>query len=308
MAFIRKRKIKWIGTVLVLGLLYLFSKNLVDARMEARKDTADIRYLPRASTLKFLYFGFEQAMADVAWIEAINYFGSELVRKNRNYQYLRSYCELIMHLDPLFKIFYEWAGTVFIYNALPIDEKAIISSTNYVNFGIRSFHQYRRYDLQTILKGAFNYALEAKNYLASVPYFEMAARIFPDQRDMFLVGASYAQVANDMERSNALKLEYLGNIAFEATNRDQLLYAIRILSSASFNLQNANIISSLRTKLETDEEIKKLVANRLKEQPLLRETTADQTTWVNNQKMERVLRVDFSKTWMPTELNVLLSL
>ncbi len=286
------------------GILKFF----VEEQSSKRRNKDDDRFLPSVSTAKFLSIGFEPAIADLYWIEAINYFGAQLVKKSRTYQFLPQYCDLILNLDPLFSIFYEWAGTAFIYNGLPIDNEAIIRSTEYANRGIREFDKQHRYDWRTIQKAAFNYVLEANNYLAGIPYFTLAARIFRDQRDMLLVASTYASVANQIDLSTDLKMEFLSYVAFEAQRKEELLYAIRVLSSANFNQQSARMIKSLRVKMEKDDDVRKLVENRMKEQTIYNREGEFNSPLTANPKLDNILAVDFSRTWLPPELHVLLSL
>lgn len=276
--------------------------------MEERKLELDIRYLPSPETLKFVSIGFKPALADAVWIEALNYFGGELLNKKRTYQYLVQYLDPVFVLDPLFAMLYEWAGTVFIYNALPITKESVSKSTYYANLGIQNLAKEGRYSFNIISKGAFNFALEAHDYEHAIPYFEMAGRAFPDRRDMLLVGSSYAANAGLEDVATNLKMEYLGFAAFEAQTKQELIYAMQVITSNRFNKQATNLIRSFRVQMEKDEDIKKLIELRLEANPIFQTSQNLNSSLSTNIQLQKVLAVDFQRNWLPPDLHLLLSI
>ena len=297
-----------IAAIIITLFAYTGSKHLVDQRMTARKLDVDIRYLPSPKILNLISIGYKPAFADMFWIEALNYFGAQLSSKTRTYQYLSSYIDLILPLDPLFTMFYEWAATVFIYNALPITKESVSKSTTYANIGIQNLAKEGRYSFNVISKAAFNYALEAQDYKNSIPYFEMAGRVFPDRRDMLLIGATYASNAGEDQISAEMKMEYLGFIAFEAQQKEQLIYAMQIITSNRFNKDAGNIVKSFRLNMEKDEDIKKIVEQRLNTNPVFRQESAKNFEFSDNPRLQKILNVDFQRNWLPPDLHLLLSL
>lgn len=303
------RSARWLYLFLAIcGVAYAGSKMALDKHISERKSDADIRRLPTPQVASFLAAGFKPALADIFWIEGINYFGEQLPKKKRNYQYLSSYCDLIFSLDPIFTTFYEWAGTVFIYNGLPIDRPTIIKSTEYVNLGIRNLNKIHRFSSQMILKGAFNYVLEAHAYRPALPYFALTARTFPEERKMLLVASTYAQSAGMPKQAAEFKLEFLGYAAFEAQNKEELNYAVHAVSSDNFQARTAHFVKSMRLQLETDKDIKEAVQKRLQENPVFRETTETDNSFIRDSRLSNVLSVDFNRTWMPPEMLVLFSM
>jgi len=292
--------------LLILG--YSWSKEKVDARLKARLHNVDIRYLPTPELAKFLSIGFESALADVYWIEGINYYGSELLTKQRDYKYLQAYCDLILALDPYFTSFYDWASTAFIYTGLEVTRDSIVNSTRYINKGIENLNKVYRYSSPILLKGGFNYVLESLTYLPGLTYFAMDARSFSNQRDMFLVAATYASHASQPSMSAEFKLEYLGNIAFEAQTKDEIRYALRVMSSSGMNSKSAEFVRGLRLKLESDDEVRKLVEKRLSENPILQGAMLKSEDLFADRRLTNVLSIDLQKTWLPTEMLVLFSL
>lgn len=287
---------------------YSLVKTRIDHRVQERLAEHDIRYLPSPTQARIMSFGFREALADLYWIEAINYFGGQLLNKERDYKYLQQYADLILHLDPYFTIFYDWAATAFIYDGMDIDRQSIVFATRYINEGIKNLHSVRRYNYSILTKGAFNYALEAQEFMKSIPYFEMAGRIFPEHRDQLIIASTYATYANDLKRSIELKEEYLGYMAFEATEREEIEYAIQMLSSPGLNQSATQFIRSLRLQLEQDEEMREIVEKRLQQNPMLQQAMLAPTDFSTNPQIDRVLEVSMERTWLPPELHILFSL
>jgi len=292
--------------VVLAGLV--ITKQQTDQMIQEKSSKEEIQYLPTPRMAKVLAFGFDQALADFYWIEAINYFGLQLTSKNKNYKYLKPYLDIILELDPFFTAFYDWASTVFIYNGLPISRSAIVNAIDFTNAGIVRLNSVGRYDPTLIRKGAFNYALEAQAFASSLDYFKLGGRSFRDERDLLLVGSTYASFAAESETSADMKSEYLGYKAFEVSNRAQMQEALQILTSPTFNSQAANVIQSLRLEAEKDEDVKKLIEQRLSSHPLMRRAFSQRNEFRFDEKISNMLRVDVSQNWLPPSLHLLFQL
>jgi len=302
-----KNRIILVTLSLVLLASYGVTKQNVDTLIKIRKEQVDVRYFPSPQLAGFLSIGFKPALADFYWIEGINYYGAELGNKRRTYKYLTSYCDLILHLDPYFGVFYDWAATAFVYNGLPLTRKLIIQSTRYVNQGIQNLNKIYRYNANMIVKGAFNYVLEAHQYKEAFPYFAMAARGFREKRDMFLVAAAYARHIKNFKLASQFTQEFLGQIVFEAQEKSELIYAVQVISSSS-NLKTADFIRSMRLNMEKDEDMRKVVEDRLAQNPLLETAIYSSENLLANPKIDNLLRIDFERNWLPPEMHVLFSL
>lgn len=288
---------------------YALVKSRVDARMTERRALGiDIRYLPTPRVASILSLGYKPAVADIYWIEAINYFGSELGNKNRTIQYLEPYANIILALDPLFTVFYDFIATSFIYSGLPITPERVAQSQRFVDAGIRNLFEKGRYDSNLIVKGAFNYGLELGEHEKSLDYFELVARAFPHQRHMLLVGSSYANYAKEYQRGAQQKLEYLSYITFEADSQDQIFEALSILTSQSFNAHSVEYIQTLRLQLEKDERVQKLISERMRNLGGQRNIPAESQDLSRDERFSNLLKVDISRNWMPPDLHVLVSL
>lgn len=78
-------------------------------------------YLPNASFLRVVSLGYDNALADVLWFRAINYFGKHF-RGDRVYPWLARMCDVVTDLDPGAEHVYRFAGFVLPWEAqLPDD-------------------------------------------------------------------------------------------------------------------------------------------------------------------------------------------
>ncbi|MBN8554705.1 MAG: hypothetical protein J0L93_04600 [Deltaproteobacteria bacterium] len=299
---------KLIFFIVFLLVGYGITKSKLDERVKHREDQSDFRLLPSPETAKILAFGFKPALADFFWIQGINYFGYELGNKNRKYTYIDDYCDLLLNLDPYFKVFYEWAGTAFIYNGLPVTPKAVEESIHFVDKGIQNLAKINRYLPSLITKGAFNFALERKDFIGSIPYFQLLARSFPDQIQYFLVASTYALYANRPEISNELKLEYFGNLAFQVQHRQELLKALQMLASTKLHEKTSEFVRAMRLQMETEEDVRKIVEQRLQDSPILKGVLLAPDTLTNDIRLKNILSINFDRTWLPPEMHVLFSL
>jgi hypothetical protein len=302
------KKILLIASLMLSIVLGVIFKLQVDLTVKSREEV-DVRYLPSPALASVLSFGFKDALADIYWIQGINYFGEQLQNKRRSYQYLKAYVDLILKLDPLFEQFYNWAATAFVYNGLPsITRENVINSIRYANLGIINLHEKHRYDRDILVKPGFNYAIETENRVASIPYFKWAALSFPEDRNLLLVASAYAHAHGDQVLAADLKLEFFGQIAFEAERKEDIVYALRVATSPRMNIQAAEFVRALRVKMETDEETRKLVASQLEQKSFNLTAKSNISPLPADPRIENILNVDISRTWLKPEMLLLFSL
>jgi hypothetical protein len=98
----------------------------------------DALYLPRPSVLRALSLGHAELAADLVFIRAVIYVGTELAQKGEA-RWLERYLETITQLDPRWKTPYRWAGVVTMYNGRPITNRAVLSSSHYLEMGVQRF-------------------------------------------------------------------------------------------------------------------------------------------------------------------------
>jgi hypothetical protein len=294
--------------LVVLAASYGVTKRWVDARQSTRRDALEVRYIPSPRMATFSSIGYKLALGDLFWIEALNYFGGQLTNKKRDYRYLTSYLDVILKLDPLFVMFYDWAATSFIYNGLEITPESIDQSTHFINLGINNLHAVGRSDANILSKGGFNFALEKRDYAGGLDYFIKAGRAHAEQRDLLLVASSYAGLAGQFDLSAQLKLEFLGFIAFEALSRERLQYAISVVALPRSNEENNRMIRSMRLALEKDEDMKEILERRIESSQLFDSTNWDESDFLADRRLQNILQIDFKRNWMNPSLHMLLSL
>ncbi len=289
---------------------YGLTKTQLDSAVNRRKADFDIRYIPSPQTSRFLAVGYNNALADFFWIESLNYYGSVLTNKQstKDYKYMDAYLQTILHLDPLFVMFYDWAATVFIYNGNPVSRDNVAQSIEYANLGIINLNRVLRYNDVILSKAAFNYALEAHDFTNSIPYFEFAGRVSNENRHLLLVGSTYALYANEEQRSTDLKLEFLSHLVFEAKKKSDLMYAIGTVTASTFNREAQNFIRSFRLGMEKDEDVRKLVESKFADSPLYTKAANLSENLHLDTRLKKIMQVDISRNWLDPTLHLLLSL
>ncbi|TVQ78133.1 MAG: hypothetical protein EA369_07720 [Bradymonadales bacterium] len=288
---------------------YGVSKHQLDERVKERASELDIRYFLPPEYVRVFAFGYDLAAADIFWIEGVNYFGAELLRPRTNLKYLENYTELILHLDPNFQFFYDWASTAFVYNRLGANRERLVKAIRYANLGIQNMFERRMLNPTLLQKGAFNYGLEAQLYLQSVPYFSYLGRSSREHRDMLLIASTYALYGNRPDWAARLREEYLAYASFEAPSLEEYRNAIYLLTSPQFNARANQFIRQLRVQMERDRELRETVERRLQENPVLADHSSPvESASPSEQRLERILQVDIERNWLPPKLHLLLNL
>jgi hypothetical protein len=98
----------------------------------------DALYLPRPSVLRALSLGHVELAADLVFIRAVIYFGTELQQKGEA-RWLENYLDTITQLDPRWKTPYRWAGVVTMYNGRPITNREVMLSSHFLELGVQKF-------------------------------------------------------------------------------------------------------------------------------------------------------------------------
>lgn len=306
------RRLLFISIILVSLLGYGLSKRALDERLEARKTELDIRYFLPPDYVRVLSFGYQLAAADFFWIEGVNYFGAELLSKKPTLQYLKNYTDLILHLDPNFQFFYDWASTAYVYNRLGANRERLVQAIRYANLGIQNMFDRKILSPILLQKGAFNYALEAHEYAQSLPYFLWLGRSSKQHRDMILVASTYANYAGRSDLALRYREEYLGYATYEAQSPEDYRFAIHLLTSPRFNAQATDFVRQLRVQMERDPELQRVVQQKLRDNPVLAERSASGELALEpieeNDRLSHVLKQDIRRNWMPPKLHLLLSL
>jgi hypothetical protein len=124
--------------VLLLLAAAVVTQDLAVARRSRFPAGDDQLYLPRASSLRVLSVDHGELAADLVFIRAVIYVGSELQQKGHG-RWLEKYLDTITALDPSWKMPYRWAGVVTMYNGQPITNREVLLSSHFLELGVSHF-------------------------------------------------------------------------------------------------------------------------------------------------------------------------
>jgi hypothetical protein len=144
-----------VAGVLLLALGAVTAQNAALARRAQFPAGEDVLYLPRPPALKALLLGHGELAADLVFIRALVYFGTQFQQKGE-YRWLENYLDTITALDPRWKTPYVWAGVATMYNGKTIDNHAVEMSSRFLERGARQFPD----DWQLPFMLACNYLFE----------------------------------------------------------------------------------------------------------------------------------------------------
>ena len=97
----------------------------------------DLLYLPPARHLQVMSVGYDEALADLIWIRAVVFAGTQLGREH--YEWVHNYLEVITALVPTFRRPYAWGGVVVIYNGKPISKDMLDTAQKIYRAGLERF-------------------------------------------------------------------------------------------------------------------------------------------------------------------------
>jgi hypothetical protein len=98
----------------------------------------DVLLLPRSGPLRVMSLGQHELAADLVYIRAVIYFGTEAGGK-RDYRWLENYLQTIVDLDPQWKTPYRWAGIATMYNGNTIRAQDVELSNHFLRLGAEHF-------------------------------------------------------------------------------------------------------------------------------------------------------------------------
>lgn len=178
--------------VLVLAALAMHgAQRLHDGRYPPGQAVESFQYLPSGAFLKGAALGFDEALADYLWIQALGYFGGHS-QTDRQFPWLAQLIDAATTLDPYFQDPYEFGGVVFGYVLNDVERSNAIFAKGMANVP-RQHKRYWYFPFYT----AFNYMYYRGDYATAARYLEQAAQ-FP-QRPAYLpllVARLYANTDN----------------------------------------------------------------------------------------------------------------
>ena len=117
-----KAKKYWVA--ITVCLLFGLTSSLqlrLDWIKKDKKDFENLLYLPSGKFLKPAALGFDELLADLLWVKAVNYFGGHYFTDKR-YDWLYHILDITTTLDPWFEYPYEFGGIVLALEAKQVDK------------------------------------------------------------------------------------------------------------------------------------------------------------------------------------------
>jgi tetratricopeptide (TPR) repeat protein len=151
--------------VLVVGLHLLQVR--IDAQRAVTPKLQRFMYLPKGEYLRVAVFGYEQVVADLLWIQAIQAMGERTVTKEAG-QWIYRALDVITTLDPKFVRVYETGGIVLVTLVVLVEE-----SNRILEKGIQYNPDY--WPLPYLL--GFNYYFESHDDARAADYIAKASRL-----------------------------------------------------------------------------------------------------------------------------------
>ena len=90
-----------LGFALAMLLVSHVASDRADAARNAKRDPNDLVYLPEGRILRMLSLGHPSLVADLVWLQAIQYYGEQRLT-TRNYDQTARFFSAIYDLDPTF--------------------------------------------------------------------------------------------------------------------------------------------------------------------------------------------------------------
>ncbi len=118
--------------------LALYAQSALHDRREQLPSDDDVLYLPRPAVLRALSLGHHELAADLVFVRAVVYFGSQMTLR-RDFRWLDNYLSTIVELDPQFEKPYRWAAVATMYNGKAITRAAVLASNHFLELGMKAF-------------------------------------------------------------------------------------------------------------------------------------------------------------------------
>jgi len=137
----------------------------LDAGRGEKKAAEEFMYLPSAQYLKVASLGYEQLLADLLWLKAIQHIGEKKI-SGAGYDWIYKALDTVTSLDPKFIMPYVAGGL-----ALTIDAEKVDLSNRLLIKGVENIPE--NWQLPFYL--GFNYFFFKKDYKLAARYMEIAA-------------------------------------------------------------------------------------------------------------------------------------
>jgi len=160
-----KKKILLVSLAVFFFLAQVFAQKSLHRYPENPRET--FLYLPSGDYLKPLSLGYHQVIADVLWIQTVNYFGSHFMT-DKEYPWLYHMLSLIIDLDPRFDFPYYFGGIVL---SMEADQKERANAI--LARGMEAYPEKWEYPFYI----GFNHYYHEGNLAEAFPFIEKAAAL-----------------------------------------------------------------------------------------------------------------------------------
>lgn len=239
-----RRRIRWvvIASAFLLGALFTQVARLDVRRAkvhQAQLELVETSYVPPSGALRLVSIGHEQFVADLLFIRAFSYFMDHLFG-DRTYEWLDTYIDTIIALDPYNPAVYRWATQVVKYGQL-ITNEDIERSIHYAELGAERFPNDWRFWLDI----GFNY------------YFEWRSGDPEERRRMRDKALDYFAVASLLPGSQ-LDPNFVTALYMQKDDKKMALFHAYQRYFDASDKERAELIKTIR-ELETDEAVSEIV-------------------------------------------------
>ena len=235
--------------VLCLCIIILFTLPFHIKIDSLRKDTGHIDHVSylNSSILKRISLGFDELMADIYWIRALQYFGTDdLKTSQKDSNLLYKYLDIITDLDPKFINAYRYGGT-FLAEPPPIGMGDIDNGMLLMDKGRENNPENYRIPLEQ----AFIYYIYERNYEKAAELFDEASEKpgLSDFRKASIKGMAGTSLIKGGQRE--LSMQIWKEIYESTLSQKRRSFALRQLNE--INTQNMeDKLTSLSLKYENE--------------------------------------------------------
>lgn len=173
--------------LLLLGGLAVGLLTIVERQRPPEARAAELSYLPKGEYLRVAVLGYQQIVADLIWLKAVQHFG-ERKQTKIGYKWAYHAVDVLTDLDPKFAFAYQAAGTnLGVYAGLVQESIAILTKGMRHNPNVWELPFYTGYDYYFELhdpKSAAIYFRRAAELPGAPPYLpRLAARMTVEAGD-----------------------------------------------------------------------------------------------------------------------------
>ena len=199
--------------LLGLGVATVMVSMALEQKRPAAARAEELAYLPQGKYLKIAVLGYEQIVADLLWMKAVQHFGT-IEQTETGYRWAYHVVDVVTDLDPTFAYAYQAAGTVLgVWANLPHESIAIMEK------GIR--HNPEVWQLPFLL--GYDYFYELCDTVTAAEYLRIAARLPGAPEYVPKLAARMTVEAGDPNAA----LEFLGRF-YQQANDERIREAIAL--------------------------------------------------------------------------------